>query len=79
MNMPGFTAESSLTSARPYRSVSWGPATNRDRVFLQFCFCECMLVRTCIWLPPYEIPFCYYRQRCFPRGNCPPGYCHSQG
>jgi hypothetical protein len=77
MHMPGFTAEVSLSSVQErYHALAPRPPESQA-VIPQFCYCDCRLYQFCIPLPPYGIPFCYYREFCIPRGHCPPGYCRT--
>jgi hypothetical protein len=78
MNMPGFTAETSLNKGRftYHASISQSKKIARDIVVPQACWCECYLQRTCIRLPPNFIPHCFTTGTyCVPVGRCPPGYC----
>jgi hypothetical protein len=80
MKIPGFGADASLNQARPHYAAALAVAkADRQKVIPQFCWCDCRLYRFCIHLPPYGIPYCYYREYCIPHGNCPPGYCGAHG
>ena len=75
MNMPGFTAEASVSKAGDRHLTVAVNRPNSPSVIAQFCYCECRLYRTCIPIPPLGVPICFYREVCIPHGTCPPGYC----
>ena len=65
MRLPGFTAEAALdhmVEGRYALSVRWTGPTDPGAIEPQFH--RCFLYRFCIPIPPYGIPYCFYREFC---------------